>query len=76
MLISEIGTTLKERRKLLGITQKHLAELADVNINTVARIEKGTINPGIEVVNTIAEVLGMELTMSIKKITNESSGSV
>lgn len=76
MLISEIGTTLKERRKLLGITQKHLAELADVNINTVARIEKGTINPGIEVVNTIAEVLGMELTISIKKITNESSGSV
>ncbi len=41
MLITELGTTLKERRKLLGITQKHLAELADVNINTIARIEKG-----------------------------------
>jgi y4mF family transcriptional regulator len=67
MLIKEIGNTIKERRKILGITQAHLAELAEVNINTVIRIENGKINPTVNVVNSIADVLGMELTLSVKK---------
>ena len=46
MLISELGNILKERRKTLGITQAHLADLAGVNTNTVIRIEKALINPG------------------------------
>lgn len=67
MLIMELGKTLKERRKMLGITQLHLAELAGVNVNTIIRIENGKINPTIEVVNGIAQVLGMELTLGVKK---------
>jgi len=65
-LIKELGKTIKERRKTLGITQAHLAELAGVNTNTVIRIENGKINPKIEVVHSIADVLGMELTLSVK----------
>ena len=68
MLIEELGKKIKGRRKTLGITQKHLAELAGVNPNTIIRIENGKINPTIEVVNSIADVLGMELTISVKKI--------
>lgn len=68
MLITELGNTIRERRKTLKITQKFLAELADVNINTIIRIENGMINPSIEVVNRIAEVLGMELTLAVKDI--------
>ena len=68
MLIEELGNKIKGRRKTLGITQKHLAELAGVNPNTIIRIENGKINPTIEVVNSIANVLGMELTISVKKI--------
>lgn len=68
MLIEELGNKIKGRRKTLGITQKHLAELAGVNPNTIIRIENGKINPTIEVVNSIADVLGMELTISVKKI--------
>jgi len=67
MLIEELGNTLKERRKTLGITQAHLAELAGVNMNTIIRIENGKINPTIKVVNSIADVMGMELTLSVKK---------
>ncbi|MCK5344166.1 MAG: helix-turn-helix transcriptional regulator [Candidatus Heimdallarchaeota archaeon] len=66
--MEELGIKIKGRRKTLGITQKHLAELAGVNPNTIIRIENGKINPTIEVVNSIADVLGMELTISIKKI--------
>lgn len=67
MLINELGNTIKERRKTLGITQAHLAELAGVNTNTIIRIEKGKINPTLEVVNSIVDVLGMELMLSVKK---------
>ncbi|MCK4920936.1 MAG: helix-turn-helix transcriptional regulator [Bacteroidales bacterium] len=62
-----LGNIIKERRKTLGITQKYLAELAGVNPNTVIRIETGIINPSVEIVNKIAEILGMELTLTVKK---------
>ena len=67
MLITELGKIIKERRKTLGITQVHLAELAGLNPNTIIRIEKGKINPGIGVINNIADILGMELTLAVKK---------
>lgn len=66
MLITELGNSIKTRRKTLKITQVHLADLAGVNINTIIRIENGKINPSIEVINAIVDVLGMEITLSIK----------
>lgn len=33
--IGELGTQIKERRKVLGITQQELADLAGISINTV-----------------------------------------
>jgi len=66
MLIKRLGNTIKERRKVLKITQNHLAELVGVHVNTVMRIENGKINPSIEVVNSILDVLGMELSVSVK----------
>lgn len=67
MLIQDLGNIIKERRKIIGITQKHLAELAGVNVNTIIRIENGLINPSIEVINSIADILGMDLILTIKK---------
>ena len=67
MLIQEIGKIIKERRKTLGITQAHLAELAEVNVNTIIRIENGKINPTIEVLHKITEVLGLEFSLGIKE---------
>ncbi len=69
MLIKELGNIIKERRKLLGITQQDLADLAGVNINTVIRIEGNKINPSIEVIHSIVEILGMELKLEVKKPT-------
>lgn len=67
MLIQEIGKIIKERRKTLGITQAHLAELAEVNVNTIIRIENGKINPSMEVLHKITEVLGLEFSLGIKE---------
>ena len=67
MLVSEIGKQIKERRDTLGITQPDLAEMADVNVNTIYNIESGRGNPTFKKLNKIADILGMELTLSVKK---------
>lgn len=67
MLVKQLGVTLRNRRKELGITQPHLAELAKVSKNTLYKLERGQGNPSLEVVNKLTEVLGMELRLEVKK---------
>ncbi len=67
MLVDDIGKSLKKRRKELGITQPHLAELADVSTNTLYKLERGQGNPSLDVLNKLAEILGMELKLEVKK---------
>tara|TARA_R100001143_G_C3361009_1_gene135758 strand:+ start:3527 stop:3739 length:213 start_codon:yes stop_codon:yes gene_type:complete len=67
MLVSEIGLKIKERRNTLGITQPDLVEMAGVSINTIYNIESGRGNPSVKVLNKIAEILGLELTLTVKK---------
>ena len=47
--MDKVGNAIKERRKILKITQRTLAELAGVGINTLTKIERGEGNPTIEV---------------------------
>jgi len=67
MLVKEIGIKLKERRKLLQITQPHLAELAQISKNTLYKLERGEGNPSLSVLCAVAEVLGMEIHFDVKK---------
>ncbi|MBI1768390.1 MAG: helix-turn-helix transcriptional regulator [Bacteroidetes bacterium] len=60
---------LKERREVLGVSQDHLAELAKVGLRTLKGIESGKGNPTFETLNKLAEVLGMELKLEVKKLT-------
>lgn len=69
MLATTIGESIKSRRKELGITQPHLAELAQVSTNTLYKLERGQGNPSLEVLNKLAEVLGMELKLEVKNLT-------
>jgi y4mF family transcriptional regulator len=67
MLVEGLGQILKARRKELKITQPHLAELAQISTNTLYKIEKGEANPSFDVLNKLAEVLGMQLLLEVKK---------
>lgn len=67
MLVKQFGEIIKNRRKELSITQPHLAELAKVSTNTLYKLERGYGNPSLEVLSKLAEVLGMELTLEVKK---------
>lgn len=65
MLVKYLGEAIRNRRKELGITQPHLAELAKVSTNTLYKLERGQGNPSIGVLNKLAEVLGMRLQLTI-----------
>lgn len=67
MLVRQLGESIKSRRKELSITQPHLAELAKVSTNTLYKLERGQGNPSLDVLNKLAEVLGMELLLDVKK---------
>jgi len=66
MLARELGETIRNRRKELRITQPHLAELANLSTNTLYKLERGQGNPSLDVLNKLAEVLGMELKLEVK----------
>ena len=68
MSANPIGLGIRDRRKELRITQPHLAEVAGVSTNTLYKLEKGQGNPTLDVLNKLADVLGMELKLEVKKL--------
>ena len=58
---------LKKRREILGVTQEQLAELSEVGLRTLKALESGKSNPTLKTLNKLAEVLGMELKLEVKK---------
>jgi len=66
MHLRELIETLKKRRKLLGVTQVHLAELSGVSLRTLKALESGKSNPTFETLTKLAEVLDMELNLEVK----------
>ncbi|UCS93867.1 helix-turn-helix domain-containing protein [Echinicola marina] len=70
MTINEIGNSIRERRKMLDITQPDLAEMAQISINTLYKIERGEANPSVRVLNKIANILGLEISIAVKKVTD------
>ena len=68
MGVTTIGETIRQRRKELRITQPHLAELANVSVNTLYKVERGQGNPSLDVLTKLAEVLGLELMLTVRKL--------
>jgi y4mF family transcriptional regulator len=67
MLVEKIGQAIKNRRKELNITQPHLAELAQISVNTLYKLERGQGNPSLDILIKLSDVLGMELKLEVKK---------
>jgi transcriptional regulator with XRE-family HTH domain len=58
---------LKTRREQLGVTQEQLAELAAVALRTVKALDSGKGNPTVSTLIKLADVLGMELKLEVRK---------
>ena len=58
---------IKSRRESLAVTQEALAELSGVGLRTLKQFERGKGNPTLGTLQKLGDVLGLEVTMSIKK---------
>lgn len=58
---------LKERREELSVTQEQLSELAAVALRSVKELDAGKGNPTVSTLLKLADVLGMELKLEVKK---------
>ena len=64
--MENLGNIIKERRKALSITQRELAALSGIGINTLTKIERGEANPSLQVITNILNTLGLEMDIRIK----------
>jgi len=65
---TRIGEAIRKRRKSLKITQPDLADLANISVNTLYKIERGEGNPTLDVLEKIVDVLGLEIKLEVKQI--------
>lgn len=66
--LSAIIQQIKERREILNLTQESLADLSGVGLRTIKQLEGGKGNPTFNTLQEIADVLGMELVLQVKKL--------
>ena len=66
--IQQIGQIIQDRRDHMRITQKQLADMANIGINTLYKIETGQANPTLKSLQRITDILGLEITLQVKKI--------
>lgn len=62
--------TIKERREMLHVTQESLAEISGVGLRTLKQFESGKGNPTLQTLQKLCEVLGLEITLELKKRSN------
>ena len=74
--MTSIGAQIKQRRKHLNVTQRQLAILSGVGINTLTKIERDEANPTLSILNSILDTLGLELTVSVKTMNDEGSNRI
>lgn len=64
----QIGQVVAQRREQLQLTQEDLAEMALVTTKTIYMIERGKGNPALDTLQRVLQVLGLEMTVAIKKV--------
>ncbi|MCZ2083889.1 MAG: helix-turn-helix transcriptional regulator, partial [Flavobacteriales bacterium] len=61
MTLSNLIVPIKERRKILNVTQETLAEISGVGLRTLKQLESGKGNPTLETLQKICDALGLEI---------------
>lgn len=69
MHFTESIQIIKARREVLQVTQETLAELSGVGLRTLKQFESGKGNPTLSTLQKIADVLGLEVSLTIKNVT-------
>lgn len=62
----QVGMMLKQARENEGWTAEQVAVMADVKPATIEKIEAGAFNVPFDVLSSVADVLGCEMTIKSK----------
>jgi transcriptional regulator with XRE-family HTH domain len=65
---TELINIIKDRRESLQITQEVLSQLSGVGLRTLKQFESGKGNPTLLTIQKLSDVLGLELSLSVKKM--------
>ena len=68
----KLGAKIKEIRQAQNLTQSTLSDLAEIDIRTIQRLEKGDMNLSLNIFIAIIKSLNIDATEIINEISNES----
>ena len=66
--LSHIAFTIKKRRLELSLSQQDVSEMSDLALRTVNALENGKASINLKNLDAIADVLGLELHLELKKM--------
>lgn len=67
MTLSILIEQIKERRKILDVTQETLAEISGVGLRTLKQFESGKGNPTLQTLGKLCDALGLQIKLETKK---------
>ncbi|WP_213086880.1 helix-turn-helix domain-containing protein [Chitinophaga agrisoli] len=62
----KLGSTIRQRRNVLGLRQSSLADLTGVSTRTIQLVEQGKGNPSLETLLNLMDSLGLQLELTLK----------
>jgi y4mF family transcriptional regulator len=68
VFLSHIAFIIRRRRLELSLSQQDLSEMSEVALRTVNALENGKASINLKNLMAIAEVLGLELHLELKKM--------
>jgi transcriptional regulator with XRE-family HTH domain len=68
----KLGSKIKEIRQAQNLTQSTLSDLAEIDIRTIQRLEKGDMNLSLNIFIAVIKSLNVDATEIINEISNES----
>ena len=67
MILSEIGTVIRQKRKEYGLTQEEMAKKAKLSRTTLSKVENGYFgNISVATLDNILSILGLTITLEAK----------
>lgn len=67
MHLDRLIRLIKERRQQMQVSQEMLSEISGVALRTVKQFESGKGNPTLKTLMKLADALGLEITLQVKK---------
>jgi transcriptional regulator with XRE-family HTH domain len=70
----DLATKILRRRKRLGFSQEHVADLADLSVKGYQRVERGEVSPRVVTLLRIAAALRTTGAALLEGVTSEAAG--